>query len=306
QTANISRYPDKKCLTLREVLAGHYQVSASQLLAGNGTAELLWLIAFAFLKRNDPVLILEPTFGEYGRFARLMGAKVVEWRARAGHQFIVDLEAVERQLEKIQPPLVHWCSPNNPTGQLIENDVLHRWANQFPETIFVIDEAYAQFLPNFQSAIQLDLPNVIVLRSLTKDYSLAGIRLGVLFAQESIVRGLGKGQPPWSVNGLAQAAGVAAIESQDEYANMWTRLAKEADQFKSGLQNLGYQIGTTPMHYFLMDVVNGRLFRQTLLKHGILVRLCESYQLPNYVRISTQTPDENGRFLRVLGEEAKR
>jgi histidinol-phosphate aminotransferase len=303
QSATISRYPDKACLGLRQVLGHQFNLPSDQIMVGNGTAELLWLIAFAFIEKTDNVAILEPTFGEYHRNARLMGAEVCQWRAIVEDNFELNEAAIERLLAMQRPAIFHLCSPNNPTGYQVSNQVLGRWSLLSPETLFVVDEAYAQFLPQYESAMHTTLPNVLVLRSMTKDYSLAGIRLGYVTGPVDLIAVLEQVAIPWSVNEFAQIAGVAAIAAQSEYQCMWRDLRDEATRFKAGLRALGYNPVDSPMHYFLMAVGDARLLRERLLAEGLLVRLCESYDLPNHIRLSTQLPEQNRRLLDFLKVE---
>jgi histidinol-phosphate aminotransferase len=303
QTATISRYPDKACLALRQALGRQFNLSLDQIMVGNGTAELLWLIAFAFIEKTDKVAILEPTFGEYHRNARLMGAEICEWRALVENDFKLDEAVIEQLLAEQRPAIFHLCSPNNPTGYQVSNQLLERWSLLWPETLFVVDEAYAQFLPQYESAMHAGLPNVLVLRSMTKDYSLAGVRLGYVTGPVDLIRVLEQLAIPWSVNEFAQIGGIAAIASQPEYEAMWHDLGEEAKQFKAGLRALGFSPVESPMHYFLMQVGDARSLRERLLAEGLLVRLCESYDLPNYIRLSTQLPDQNQRLLNFLKVE---
>ncbi len=339
QGANVARYPDKECLALRSALSGWIGVDAGQILVGNGSAELMWLVAFGFLEPDDDVLVLGPTFGEYGRNARLMGARVTEWQAKAENDFVLDGDAlgeIEALLGEMRPKMVHVCHPNNPTGQTVSDKVLQKWSGEFEETLFVVDEAYMQFLPvgvegggtsaSLRSQVEpapfdpySKLSNVLILRSMTKDYSLAGIRLGYLVGPQHLVDGLRQCRIPWSVSEVAQAAGIAAIQAQAEYELMWEQLRQEAVRFKHSLSELGYRVVPSPMHYFLMEVApltaqseiaasltpqseigGGRQFREKLLRQGMLVRLCESYRLPNFVRVSTQRPEENDRLIKAL------
>lgn len=305
QGARVERYPDKECLALRSAISGQIGVPEGQILCGNGSAELMWLVAFGFLSQGDEVLVLGPTFGEYGRNARLMGARVTEWQAKAEKDFALgkeEIAEIEALMGKLGPKIVHVCRPNNPTGAWLGDDVLEQWAGDFGETLFVVDEAYVQFLRTAETLRSLKLDNVIFLRSMTKDYSLAGVRLGYLAGPHHLVDGLRQCRIPWSVSEVAQAAGIAAIEAQSEYEVMWEQLRQEAVRFKQGLSELGYRVVPSPMHYFLMEVENGRNFRERLLREGILVRLCESYGLPNFVRVATQRPEENNRLITKLGE----
>ncbi len=303
QSATISRYPDKACLGLRQALGRQFNLSLDQIMVGNGTAELLWLIAFGFIEKTDKVAILEPTFGEYRRNARLMGGEVCQWRAVVENNFELDEVAIEQLIVQQRPTILHLCSPNNPTGYQVSTQLLERWSLLSPETLFVVDEAYAQFLPQYESAMHTRLPNVLVLRSMTKDYSLAGIRLGYVTGPVDLIRVLEQLAIPWSVNEFAQIAGIAAIAAQSEYECMWRDLRDEATRFKAGLRALGYSPVESPMHYFLMEVGDARHLRERLLSEGILVRLCESYYLPNYIRLSTQLPEQNQRLLDLLKVE---
>ena len=300
QSASVSRYPDKVCLELRQALGRQLKLPLNQMMVGNGTAELLWLIAFVFVKKADKVAVLEPTFGEYRRNARLMGGEICEWRAQEGNNFALDEAAIDQLLVDQRPTVLHVCSPNNPTGSQISSQALERWSRLSPQTLFVVDEAYAQFLPDYESVMHANLPNVLILRSMTKDYSLAGVRLGYVAGPVNLIRMLEQVSVPWSVNEFAQIAGIAAINAQPEYAAMWRDLQTEAIVFKAGLEVLGYRPIASPMHYFLMDVGDGRRWRQRLLKKGQLVRLCDSYDLPNYVRLSTQLPEQNRQLLDLL------
>lgn len=303
QSATISRYPDKACFGLRQALGRQFDLSLDQIMVGNGTAELLWLIAFAFIEKSDKVVILEPTFGEYRRNARLMRGQVCEWRAPLENNFKLDEAAIEQLLIQQRPAVFHFCSPNNPTGHQVPNSVLERWSRLSPETVFVVDEAYAQFSHQYESAMHTELANVLVLRSMTKDYSLAGIRLGYVTGPMDLIGVLEQLSIPWSVNEFAQIAGVAALTAQSEYESMWQHLRAESLHFKEGLRALGYSLVQSTMHYFLMEVNDARLLRERLLAEGILVRLCESYHLPNYIRLSTQLPEQNQRLLDCLKSE---
>lgn len=293
-------YPDRDCWALRRALTAHLDVPIEQIVIGNGAAELLWLTAFAFLHPNDLVLVIAPTFGEYARYARLMGATVTEWRATPDDNFTVHPVAITAQMAATRPRMVHLCNPNNPTGQVVGVEVIKAWAIQFPDTLFVIDEAYFAFVPTFQSAISLHLPNVLVICSMTKDYALAGVRLGYGVGTVELINALLQVRIPWSVSAFAQAAGVAALADHATYRQLWTTLREESLRFRHTLQLLDYHLYPSYTHYFLMDVGEGRTLRNALLPQGILVRLCESFQLPHCVRIATRTPAENQRFVEVL------
>lgn len=295
-----ARYPDRDCLALRQALAEQTGALPAEIVVGNGAAELLWLVAFAFLERGDRVLILGPTFGEYARMARLMGAKVVEWRADATAAFAVDPDAVARQIAVVQPKLIFLCNPNNPTGTVIDPAVLAAWAKDAPQTLFVVDQAYLAFVPGLHSIHEWQLPNVLIICSLTKEYALAGLRLGYAVGPPALVAGLAQARVPWNVNAAAQAAGLAVLADQDHLQRTLTALHAAKAELVAGLHALGLAPLPSQTHYFLLNVGDGAAFRQQLFNHGLIVRDCASFGLPAYVRIATRQPAENQKLLACL------
>ncbi|NPA90986.1 MAG: histidinol-phosphate aminotransferase family protein [Chloroflexi bacterium] len=302
QQVPLDRYPDRESRALQRALAHHHQVMPSQVLAGNGTAELIWLIALAYVEAGDRALILEPTFGEYARAVRLMGGVPVAWRARAEDGFAFRTDAIRRRLEEVQPRFVWLCYPNNPTGQVLPLDALARWSGDFPHTLFVVDEAYIHFAAGLPSALSLHRPNVLVLRSMTKDYGLAGLRLGYAVGSEEVIQTLGRVRPPWNVNAMAQAAGIAALADQAHLHDTLAALRRAKVEFIRALRSLGYAPLPSRTHFFLLPVDQGAAFRRRLLARGILVRDATSFGLPTYVRLATRRPEENQRLLDALRE----
>ena len=297
-----ARYPDRDCLALRRVLADQTGAALDELVVGNGAAELLWLVAFAFLERGDRVLILGPTFGEYARMACLMGAEVVEWQADATTAFAVDPNAFATQMAALEPKAIFLCNPNNPTGTVIDPATVAAWAARFPQTLFVVDEAYLAFVPGLRSLYAWRLPNLLIVRSLTKEYALAGLRLGYALGPATLVAGLAQARVPWSVNAAAQAAGEAALRDQAHLQRTLAALQAAKSELIAGLQQLGRHPLPSQTHYFLLNVSNGASFRQQLLRDGLLVRDCASFGLPTYVRIATRKPAQNQVLLARLGQ----
>ncbi|MBX3015066.1 MAG: histidinol-phosphate aminotransferase family protein [Caldilineaceae bacterium] len=297
-----ARYPDRESLALRHLLAAQTGADLAEIIVGNGAAELLWLVAFAFLAQGDRVLILGPTFGEYARMAQLMGAEVVQWRAMAT-DFAVDPTAVAQQIETVQPKVLFLCNPNNPTGTVIDPAIIAAWANPAPQTLFVVDEAYLAFVPGLRSMAAWQLPNVLVVRSLTKEYALAGLRLGYAVGPTALVAALAQARVPWSVNAAAQAAGLAALADQQHLQETLAALQCAKAEFVSNLQRLGLSPLPSQTHYFLLNVGDGAAFRQHLLPYGLLVRDCASFGLPAYVRIATHKPLENQALLSHITQQ---
>jgi threonine-phosphate decarboxylase len=301
----LDRYPDRECLELRVALAEHLGVSPDRVLPGNGASELIWLAALAFVRPDDRALVLGPTFAEYARAAAIMGARVTTWQAREEELFAMPAEEIAECLELWRPRLVFLCNPNNPTGAVLPADVIGAWARQHPGTLFVVDEAYLPFANGVDSALAFaGGENVLVLRSMTKDFALAGLRLGYAVGAASLIEPLRRAQPPWSVNALAQAAGVAALRDLPHRQGSLERLARARQELVAGLDRLGLVSVPSATHFFLLRVGDGASFRLALLRRrGVLVRDCASFGLPAFVRIAARQPEENERLLDAVREQ---
>jgi len=296
------RYPDREVLALRRVLSTHLDVTSDQILVGNGSTELVWLVALAFVRAGDAVLLVGPTFGEYTRAAVLMGAHLHQYTARPAENFRVVPEAVRQACEQWQPRLIFLCNPNNPTGTFVAPDIITHWAAASPRTLFIVDEAYLAFTARAPSVLPVRSDNMLVLGSLTKEYALAGLRLGYAVGSPEVLAALRCARPPWSVNTLAQAAGIAALQDTAHLAHCLARIAQAKHDLMAGLCALGLAPIPSTTHFFLIRVGHSAACRQALLRRGILVRDCASFGLPEYIRVATRRPEENARLLAALEE----
>lgn len=298
----LDRYPDREALALRAALSERLGVSPAQIVAGNGAAELIHMIALAFVQAGDHVVVVGPTFGEYTRSCRLMGATVHTWEGLADDAFVIDGEALAYLLQSTQPRLVFLCRPNNPTGTMLPLDVVAAWADASPQTLIVVDEAYLAFAGGAPSCLTLGLPNILVLRSMTKDYALAGLRLGYAAGHPQVVDALLRVRPAWNVSALAQAAGLAALADQPHLQRTLALLRDACADLRQALAQLGLPPLPSTVHFFLVGASNGGVLRRKLLQRGILVRDCASFGLPAHVRIATRQPEDNARLIRALQE----
>jgi histidinol-phosphate aminotransferase len=296
------RYPDRDALSLRRALSTRLGVTTDQIVIGNGTSELLWLTAAAYLRPGDRVVVIGPTFGEYARVSQLMGAWIESWTASPEEHFSVDENAITRLVEECRPRLVFVNNPNNPTGIVLPIDLLSTWAKASPGSLLVVDEAYAAFALDFQSALELNANNVLLLRSMTKDHALAGLRLGYAAGPVEVIETLQRVRPAWNVNAFALAAGLAALtdagQEHLERSMKALRLAKEG--LIEGLETLGLAPVPSAINYFLVQVGSGAVFRRRLLEQGILVRDCASFGLPAYARIASRSSGENQALLDAI------
>ena len=300
-TVDPTCYPDRECLALRRALAEHLGVTPEEIVVGNGASELIWLIAFVFLRPGDRALIVGPTFGEYARVARLVGAQTFHWDATFSEQFILNSDAIAATITATRPHVVFLCNPNNPTGMWVENHVIATWAGAAPQTLFVVDEAYIEFVDGMSSAHTLRLPNLISVRSMTKEYAIAGLRLGYAIAAPALIAAVAAARPPWNVNSYAQAAGLAALGDRDYLNTTLAQLNSAKSELVAALMQQGYNPMPSATNYFLLPVENAAHFRTQLLQQSILVRDCTSFGLPQFIRIATRRPDENARLQQAIG-----
>ena len=299
---DISTYPDRNCYRLRESLAEWNQVGIDNILAGNGSAELIWIIARALLKVGDAVVVAAPTFGEYQRAVTALGAHVISVSAQPP-QFKVDLKEVLKAATAQHARLVFLCNPNNPTGQFIPDEEITALARSLrPGCLLVLDEAYRAFVPG------IGLPHsfgdqTILLRSMTKDFALAGLRLGYVIARSEIIAELSRFQPTWSVNSLAQAAGYAVRKELPYYRDTWQRLREIKTGLFATLAAENYDVLATDVHFALIRTKEaaGKVHEQ-LLNRSILVRDCASFGLPQYIRVSARLPEQNQMLINAFAE----
>ncbi len=247
------------------------------------------------------MLIIGPTFGEYHRVSALMGADIRHWAA-SPPTFTPDPHAIAVSLRELQPEVIFICNPNNPTGQTIDPGQIAAWADQLPDSLFVVDESYLTFTPALASCLTLRANNLLVIRSMTKDYALAGLRLGYAASHnQSLIGALAAVRPAWNVSGLAQAAGLAAFLDDGYMQTCLHRLDQAKAELLAGLTGLGFQPVPSATHYFLLPVGLAADFRGKLLTHGLMVRDCASFGLPEYVRLATRTAAQNRQLLAALG-----
>ena len=300
-SAAINRYPDSEATELRQCLSEKLGVAPNNILTGNGSMELIRLIALTYFGQGNPVLIPEPTFGEYEVACQIVGAEVLKQRGIAENNFALRTEEATSLIQQHHPGGVFICNPNNPTGNYLSRQEVEAILDSGENSLFILDEAFISFVDEDWSSVDfIHRDNVIILRSMTKDYGLAGLRLGYAIAHGEIIDSLHRVRPPWSVNVMAQKAGVAALEDAD-YLKQCKPKIKQAKQFLVGeLQRIGFTLVPSEANFFLIRVGDARVFRTALLKRGILVRDCSSFGLPDYVRIATRTVSECQKLITTI------
>jgi histidinol-phosphate/aromatic aminotransferase/cobyric acid decarboxylase-like protein len=208
----------------------------------------------------------------------------------------------------VTPPLVYLCNPNNPTGVYLSEQDVRSLAEGLTGGPLLLDEAYVGFVDDAWDALPLTRQSfdnrVIVLRSMTKDYGLAGLRLGYLVANPDVVRAARRFQPEWSVSAAAQAAGLAALEDQEHLRRSLALIREAKPELIEGLVRLEFPVQPGAANFLMIRT--GPNVRTALLQnHGIAVRDCASFGLPDYIRVGVRTPEENARLLDALAHVAR-
>ncbi len=302
--AELSAYPDRSSLALREALATRLDVGIDSLMVGNGSTELIHLLARACLNPGDRCLIFAPTFGEYEAAAMIAGAEVHLFRAEKTQGFRWPIDSAVRIIEETRPSMVFLCNPNNPTGVYLGRDEVQRLFRAMDgRGLLALDDAYVPLADwRWDSLSLLDSGNVAILRSMTKDHALAGVRLGYMVAESKIVSAVRQLQPAWSVNAVAQAVGVAALKDE-AHAEAGREIISKAKRYLyRELSTLGIPITTSAANFVLAEVGNAAEVRSALLRRGIVVRDCASFDLPEYIRVAARLPEECAQLVASLRE----
>jgi histidinol-phosphate/aromatic aminotransferase/cobyric acid decarboxylase-like protein len=230
----------------------------------------------------------------------MMMAQIREIRAEPP-LFQPPLEQIVDVIVRERPRLVFLCNPNNPTGQCLEPSEIQRLIEACDSrTYLILDEAYKTFVTGqFFSGLPSD--HSLILRSMTKDFAIAGLRLGYVVADTGLIEQLKGYQPAWSVNALAQAAGLAALSEINYYLETLTQLSQLSKEFYAQIESRGYEFVHSQVHFGIIHLKqSAKNFRTRLLPLSIQVRDCTSFGLPEYIRVSTRLQNENQKLLDVL------
>jgi histidinol-phosphate aminotransferase len=306
--APIDRYPDGEAIELNLLLANELGLKSDNIIIGSGSTELIRLAASVYLGSGDSVLIPQPTYAEYETACQLVGARVIRLPIYPDSDFRLNTSELVAMIGKYHPRLIFICNPNNPTGQYLNEEEIRQILSAAQKSLVVLDEAYIRFTDNPWNSVSLiGQNNLVILRSMTKDYALAGLRLGYAIAAGPIISVLKKVKPPWNVNAPAQVAGIYALQSSD-YIETCCMKIKEAKKFLvEELIKLGLMPLPSRANYFLVKVGEASAIRESLLRKGILVRDCTSFGLPEYIRLAPRALPECRHLITALIEiEVKR
>lgn len=307
RTAVIERYPDPTARAAREAMAPILGVSPDEVALGNGAADLLWTLARALLRPGSRTLIIEPTFCEFRAAALAARASIVEWRAHESDGFAINLESIARLLHAEGVGVVYLCAPNTPTGTGLPAAVIAAWAEANPRASVVLDQSFLSLSESFADAEVRMPPNVVRVRSLTKEHAIPGVRLGYLLASPDIVDRLEENRPAWMTSAMAQAAAVAACRERSFVEESRRKLLADRERLLSRIRSLDVATFASSTGFFLVRVKGATELRRRLLsRHQILVRDCLSFGLPDFIRLAARPEPDAQRLVAALKEELAR
>jgi histidinol-phosphate aminotransferase len=298
---DVTRYPDGSGFALKAELARRFGLTQEHVVLGNGSNDILELATQAFLRPGDEAVYSQHAFAVYPLATQARGAVGITVPARA---LAHDLDAM-RAAMSARTRIVFVANPNNPTGTWIEPAAMRRFIASVPgDVLIVLDEAYNEYLRADQQADSAswiaEHPNLLVSRTFSKAYGLAGLRVGYGLADPTVVALLNRVRQPFNVNSVAQAAALAALADAD-YVSESARINREGlAQLAEGLDTLGLTHVPSHANFVLVHVGNAGAVYDALLRQGVIVRPVANYGLPEHLRVSVGLPAENQRFLDAL------
>ena len=302
----IARYPDGNSFALREAVSNKFNVSPDQIVFGNGSNDILELVARAYLSADSEVIYSQHAFAVYPLVTQAMGAKGVVVPAKDfGHDLSAMLAAVTDKTS-----LIFIANPNNPTGTLLAKDALFAFLQQVPKNVLVVlDEAYDEYLPAEHKSQAIswlnEFDNLLISRTFSKAYGLAGLRIGFGLCHAQIADMMNRVRQPFNVNSVAQAAAVASLADDDFVERSYALNQAGMAQLKQGFNQLGLSYIPSFANFISVKVGDAATINQKLLQNGVIVRPVANYEMPEYLRVSIGLFSENAKFLDVLAKILK-
>jgi histidinol-phosphate aminotransferase len=303
--ADLGRYPDANAFELKAALSQRYDVPADWITLGNGSNDILEIAAHAFVQKGESVVYAQYSFAVYALATQGVGGRAIVVPAREyGH----DLDAMAAAIEP-DTRLVYIANPNNPTGTFIPAPQIEAFLASVPSNVIVVlDEAYNEYLApgdQFESAQWVrKYPNLVVSRTFSKAYGLAGLRVGFAIAQPDVTDLMNRIRQPFNVNSLAQAAAIAALNDKEFLEKGAKNNFEGYRQLTAAFDELGLEYVPSYGNFVLVkvgaDEGAGARVNLALLKQGVIVRPVGAYGLPQWLRISIGLPAENATFIDAL------
>ena len=295
----INLYPDNEAFLLKSEMTKLYRITRDQITFGNGSSELLDLLVKSYVNPKDIILSFEPSFSMYPIYAALYDATYIAVPSEKDFSLSIDL--MISYVNKFHPKLVFICSPNNPTGYLIPKDEILKLVSS-TETLVLVDEAYMEFSSMDNSLIShvKDYPNLVIVRTFSKAFGLAGIRLGYMIASKEIIDTIDKVKAPYALNTLTQTIGLKALNKYEQVLKHVSEVKEQKNFLSQSLQNLGFRVYPSEGNFVFIYSFIENLYEK-LIQKGILVRAFNN-TLTDYYRITVGSSVENDILIQALKE----
>jgi histidinol-phosphate aminotransferase len=302
EEVSFHRYPDRPATELRQAVADLHRVTPDEVFCANGSNEVLQSLLLAFGGPGRRAVLFEPTYALHSHIARITGTEVVE--GSRDDDFVIDPDDAARLITQRRPEVTFLCSPNNPTGRAEPRATVEILARAAPG-LLVVDEAYGQFSPWTALELRADNPGLVVTRTFSKTWAMAGARLGYLVADPTVVLACEAVVLPYHLSVQTQLAGLLALRHAPDMEDRVARIAEERGRVAAALGDLPVDSWPSDANFILFRPRhrNADDVWQSLLDHSVLIRNCASWEgLKGCLRVTVGTPEENDRFLHALKE----
>ena len=303
---DLNRYPDGNCFYLKTKLAQKLKVKPDNLAFGNGSDELIAVIVQAFMNEDENAVVSDPTFLEYRLITEAYGREV---RVVPCVNLKYDLDGMRKAIDG-KTKLVFIANPDNPTGTYVSDKQITRFLENIPDSVIVVmDEAYYDFVDakDYPDTMRhLKDKNLIILRTFSKAYGLAGLRVGYALANTELIECMNRVRQPFNVNSLAQVGASASIDDATHLKKTRDTVLKGKKFVYGALDKMGVAYVPSQSNFVLVDVKRDswELF-QKLLRYGVIVRDMKPYKLESYIRVTIGTDKENKKFIEALKKVLK-
>ena len=304
---NSHRYPDGSCYSLVHALAEKHGVEPSEVVLGNGSDEIIDFLVKTFVRENDEVVSSFPSFLMYQKYVQIRGGLNIVVPLRNMHH---DLRVI-RETVSDKTRLIFLDNPNNPTGTIIPPVDLYQFLSNIPETVIVVlDEAYIDFADKKHRVDYYSLIRnaegrcpVVFLRTFSKAYGLAGLRIGYALMAREIAAFVNKVRPPFNINQMAQVGALAALGDDEYYEKSLCRTQQGLAFLSRAVEGLGCMVYASHTNFLLIDVRgNADQLYNAMLNQGVIVRSMNAYGFATFIRVTVGTEEENKRFLKTLAD----
>jgi len=303
----VNLYPDTDSNELRTALAKKWNLDKDMFMVGNGSDQVIQVLTNTFVGKGDKVLCMAPSFSMYGLSAQINGAEAINYHMKEETGYSIDPREFIIQAKEIKPKVIYLCNPNNPTGSLIPIASIKRILEECMDSIVVVDEAYNEFVNVSCVELLKTYKNLIILRTFSKAFGLAGVRCGYSIASKEITNYLNRVRPPYNLNSITQRVCTITLKHQNLIDEYIAKINVECKWLYNELLKIdGIKVFESFANFFLIKVNNSQKIAKMLLEDGILVRgYGASSELKDCIRVSVGTREQNEAFAQSLTNALK-